>query len=809
MPSSKVAVAIRVRPFKDFEVESMEEHGESVEIEDDSITMVQKLNAAHEIKREFHFDHCYNSMNHLEHVKPSSNAEIYRDMIASSVNDVCNGYNVNVLLYGQTGTGKTYSLEGTDEDHGIVPRTCEDLFKHLDIRPGTKVSASYIEIYNEQVFDLLNPKVLAERKAGAKAGKTEVTALRVREHPELGPFADGQMEVPVGSAAEAADVYQRGRAARATCATLLAPESSRSHGRFMFTLIHPKGNKSGLSLIDLGGTGQGDGRGSKGKSAAKMQAEGAAINKSLATLGMVMGALAKAAKNKDKKIHIPYRDSSLTWLLKSALGGNSRTVFLAFVSPCVDHYDESVSTLRYAERASAIVNTATTKLTKSKAVLEAEAEAARLAAEEEAERQRIEAEEEAERQRIEAEDAALEAAIAAKNEAMRVRKEKEAAEEAARKAAEEEAARKEAERLRKEKEAAEEAARKAAEEEAARIAAEKEAERLRKEKEAAEEAARKAAEEEAARIAAKKEAERLRKEKEEAERIAAEEAAAERARKEAERARFEMEMKMKQEAELARQRAEEAAAKEALEKKRLEEEQQREADRKAEAERTRLAEESARKERDEARKKAEAARLKAEEDRKKKEEAKRRALEEQAALTNAPAAEAARLAEAEARAKAASAERKARAEAEEDAKVDAVLAMMTEDAEGDRALWKLKQKRAEEERKRIEIEKQAKITTDADANGGQFTLTTKLRAVKKDEMRGDQRDPNAAGAITKKKKKKKDKAFELPLSPDGGDDGAAKKTKKKKKKKDGFQLPTVGGDGDSYGAVAPGNNPFL
>eukprot|EP00036_Acanthoecidae_sp_10tr_P024281 CAMPEP_0206319878 /NCGR_PEP_ID=MMETSP0106_2-20121207/18008_1 /ASSEMBLY_ACC=CAM_ASM_000206 /TAXON_ID=81532 /ORGANISM="Acanthoeca-like sp., Strain 10tr" /LENGTH=771 /DNA_ID=CAMNT_0053751775 /DNA_START=108 /DNA_END=2424 /DNA_ORIENTATION=+ len=771
MPSSKVAVAIRVRPFKDFEVESMEEHGESVEIEDDSITMVQKLNAAHEIKREFHFDHCYNSMNHLEHVKPSSNAEIYRDMIASSVNDVCNGYNVNVLLYGQTGTGKTYSLEGTDEDHGIVPRTCEDLFKHLDIRPGTKVSASYIEIYNEQVFDLLNPKVLAERKAGAKAGKTEVTALRVREHPELGPFADGQMEVPVGSAAEAADVYQRGRAARATCATLLAPESSRSHGRFMFTLIHPKGNKSGLSLIDLGGTGQGDGRGSKGKSAAKMQAEGAAINKSLATLGMVMGALAKAAKNKDKKIHIPYRDSSLTWLLKSALGGNSRTVFLAFVSPCVDHYDESVSTLRYAERASAIVNTATTKLTKSKAVLEAEAEAARLAAEEEAERQRIEAEEEAERQRIEAEDAALEAAIAAKNEAMRVRKEKEAAEEAARKAAEEEAA---------------------------RIAAEKEAERLRKEKEAAEEAARKAAEEEAARIAAKKEAERLRKEKEEAERIAAEEAAAERARKEAERARFEMEMKMKQEAELARQRAEEAAAKEALEKKRLEEEQQREADRKAEAERTRLAEESARKERDEARKKAEAARLKAEEDRKKKEEAKRRALEEQAALTNAPAAEAARLAEAEARAKAASAERK---EAEEDAKVDAVLAMMTEDAEGDRALWKLKQKRAEEERKRIEIEKQAKITTDADANGGQFTLTTKLRAVKKDEMRGDQRDPNAAGAITKKKKKKKDKAFELPLSPDGGDDGAAKKTKKKKKKKDGFQ--------DSYGAVAPGNNPFL
>lgn len=191
-------------------------------------------------------------------------------------------------------------------------------------------------------MDLLDPKVLAERK-----GKGDVSRLRVREHPELGPFADGKIEVAVATASEAMDVFQRGSAARSTCKTPLAPQSSRSHGQFTLTLTHPKGNMSQLSMVDLGGTGQGDGgvKGAK-KADAKLQTEGAAINKSLATLGMVMSALAKASKDKSKKVHVPYRDSSLTWLLKSALGGNSRTIFLAFVSPYFDHYDESVSTLR-------------------------------------------------------------------------------------------------------------------------------------------------------------------------------------------------------------------------------------------------------------------------------------------------------------------------------------------------------------------------------------------------------------------------------------------------------------------------------
>lgn len=204
------------------------------------------------------------------------------------------------------------------------------------------------------MIDLLDPKVLAERRGSHKAGaKTELTKLRVREHPELGPFADGKIEIPITTAAEAMEIFTRGSAARSTCATPLAPASSRSHGQFTLTLTHPKGNMSCLSLVDLGGTGQGDGAvkgvdgGSpKKKGDAKLLAEGAAINKSLATLGMVMEALAKQSKDKSKKVHIPYRDSSLTWLLKSAVGGNSKTVFIACVSPFSGHYVESASTLR-------------------------------------------------------------------------------------------------------------------------------------------------------------------------------------------------------------------------------------------------------------------------------------------------------------------------------------------------------------------------------------------------------------------------------------------------------------------------------
>jgi hypothetical protein len=115
------------------------------------------MNEAHEVSKTYAFDRCYNSMDHDEGLSPATNEDVYRDMIAPSVQDVCDGYNVNVLMYGQTGTGKTHTVLGTDEDAGVIARACSDLFKHLEIRPGTKVTASNIEIYNEQVphFDVV------------------------------------------------------------------------------------------------------------------------------------------------------------------------------------------------------------------------------------------------------------------------------------------------------------------------------------------------------------------------------------------------------------------------------------------------------------------------------------------------------------------------------------------------------------------------------------------------------------------------------------------------------------------------------
>jgi kinesin family protein 1 len=159
-----------------------------------------------------------------------------------------------------------------------------------------------------QVIDLLDPKVVAERKKGIDVTST----LRVREHPELGPFADGKTNMPVSSADEALAAFRKGCKARMVSSTELSPESSRSHGQFCLTLTHgSNGNMSQLSIVDLGGTGQGEGSspskvGRAGKAAAAQHAEGSAINKSLAQLGMVMNALAQVkTAGKDKKVHVP------------------------------------------------------------------------------------------------------------------------------------------------------------------------------------------------------------------------------------------------------------------------------------------------------------------------------------------------------------------------------------------------------------------------------------------------------------------------------------------------------------------------
>ncbi|XP_039428397.1 kinesin-like protein KIF1C isoform X2 [Corvus cornix cornix] len=222
---------------------------------------------------------------------------------------------------------------------------CEDLFTRV-AREGSpelsfSVEVSYLEIYCERVRDLLNPK--------SRGG------LRVREHPLLGPYVQDLSRLAVASFADIADLMDSGNKARTVAATNMNETSSRSHA--VFTIVFSQRRRdplsdlttekvSRISLVDLAGSERADASGAKG---IRLK-EGANINKSLTTLGKVISALAEATSKKKKPDFIPYRDSVLTWLLKENLGGNSRTAMIAALSPADSNYEETLSTLRYADR---------------------------------------------------------------------------------------------------------------------------------------------------------------------------------------------------------------------------------------------------------------------------------------------------------------------------------------------------------------------------------------------------------------------------------------------------------------------------
>uniref|UniRef100_A0A4W6CJY9 Kinesin family member 13B n=1 Tax=Lates calcarifer TaxID=8187 RepID=A0A4W6CJY9_LATCA len=242
------------------------------------------------------------------------------------------GYNACIFAYGQTGSGKSYTMMGSEAREG----------------ESFTVEVSYMEIYNEKVRDLLDPK-------GSRQ------ALRVREHKVLGPYVDGLSRLAVASYKDIESLMSEGNKSRTVAATNMNEESSRSHAVFNIILTHTlmdlqsgtSGEKvSKLSLVDLAGSE----RAAKTGAAGERLKEGSNINKSLSTLGLVISALADHGAGKNKSKFVPYRDSVLTWLLKDSLGGNSRTAMVATISPAADNYDETLSTLRYADRAKSIVN---------------------------------------------------------------------------------------------------------------------------------------------------------------------------------------------------------------------------------------------------------------------------------------------------------------------------------------------------------------------------------------------------------------------------------------------------------------------
>uniref|UniRef100_A0A8C1J2W2 Kinesin family member 13Bb n=1 Tax=Cyprinus carpio TaxID=7962 RepID=A0A8C1J2W2_CYPCA len=300
----------------------------------------------------FAYDYCFWSMDEAEADKFAGQDVVFQCLGESLLDSAFQGYNACIFAYGQTGSGKSYTMMGTAEQPGLIPRLCSSLFQRTvqEQREGESftVEVSYMEIYNEKVRDLLDPK-------GSRQ------ALRVREHKVLGPYVDGLSRLAVTSYKDIESLMSEGNKSRTVAATNMNEESSRSHAVFNIILTHTlrdlktgtSGEKvSKLSLVDLAGSERADKTGAGGE----RLKEGSNINRSLTTLGLVISALAEQGAGKNKSKFVPYRDSVLTWLLKDSLGGNSRTAMVAAVSPAADNYDETLSTLRYADRAKSIVN---------------------------------------------------------------------------------------------------------------------------------------------------------------------------------------------------------------------------------------------------------------------------------------------------------------------------------------------------------------------------------------------------------------------------------------------------------------------
>ena len=254
--------------------------------------------------------------------------------------------------------GKTWSMQGALDDNdlqGIIPRLNTALFDRIDkeklSRPSVQflVTASYFEIYNEFIFDLLDAADRKRKSATSKSG------LEIKEHPVLGVYVKGLQEHVVDSAEKLQKTIDQGIRSRTVASTQMNADSSRSHSVFVITVRQKdvedetKNIFAKVNLVDLAGSERVK---STGNSGATLK-EGANINKSLSELGNVMNALVAQAKGK-KGVFVPYRNSKLTRVLQESLGGNSITAMLAALSPASSYYEETMSTLKYANRAKAI-----------------------------------------------------------------------------------------------------------------------------------------------------------------------------------------------------------------------------------------------------------------------------------------------------------------------------------------------------------------------------------------------------------------------------------------------------------------------
>ncbi|XP_043463566.1 kinesin-like protein Klp98A isoform X2 [Leptopilina heterotoma] len=356
---ASVKVAVRVRPFNKRELAMNAKMIVQMDGKRTRIFNTKTPGSCRDIDREkykdFTFDHSYWSYDDSDD-NYASQEEVYYDLGLEVIESAFEGYNACVFAYGQTGSGKTFTMMGTPEAQGLIPRICKTLFARMAAGKETGTSyrteVSFLEIHNERVKDLLRPD------------QYQSHSLRVREHPKKGPYVQDLSSHLVYDYSDIQECMVRGNTHRTTASTNMNDVSSRSHAIFTITFVQagfsegnmPSETVSKVHLVDLAGSERANATGATGQ----RLKEGAHINKSLVTLGSVISALAEVSCNDSNssksKVFIPYRDSVLTWLLKDSLGGNSKTIMIAAISPADCNYGETLSTLRYANRAKNIIN---------------------------------------------------------------------------------------------------------------------------------------------------------------------------------------------------------------------------------------------------------------------------------------------------------------------------------------------------------------------------------------------------------------------------------------------------------------------
>lgn len=344
----RVQVAVRVRPF------TPQEQGSPccIDMQGNSLLITNKAE-----ERRFDFDHCFWSHDEFiqeegsgVYVKESEASryadqeEVYETLGESLLDNAFDGYNACVFAYGYTGSGKSYSMVGTSANKGLMPLLCQNLFARIHNTEMSgrkcKVEVSIFELYNERIYDLLNP---------ARDNEVKSTS---------GPFLFGVSSRIVPGEDALQEALGQGMMRRTLAATSQNDTSSRSHTVYRINLRQVtydqtskevvKELNSDINLVDLAGA---ERVGAEGVSGERL-AEGLAINKSLLTLERVINALV------EKRVHVPYRDSRLTHILQNALGGNSKTAMLATVSPSLTQFQETLSTLQYAQNVKRVENNA-------------------------------------------------------------------------------------------------------------------------------------------------------------------------------------------------------------------------------------------------------------------------------------------------------------------------------------------------------------------------------------------------------------------------------------------------------------------